>query len=450
MEVLTPTQIEYIVDFVELQKGIPLSTAKSIMELTKDSFREQLIGQSVHPSIIEELKHTMFMAYNKSRIQPGESVGVIAAQSIGERNTQTALNTFHSAGISNKTMTEGVPRFQELLNATHNPRSVNHRIFLKNPVDTPGELRDIAGHNINGMLLKDLITFTDFSVAHTPEPWYTQYALLYDDDFTNHTDCVILKLDQLKMVSYKISASFIAEKIHSLYDDLFCVFSPHDESIIHVYVDSLDVFSKLDGSNGYVNEENAIDVYLEDVVQPNLENIELCGIPDINEIFYSKDNGEWMIETNSDSNNENTLQRLMTLPFVDTERTISNNIWDVYNVLGIEAAKEFLAQEFAVIMDGINDQHGRLLVDRMTYSGTIASISRYTHKVDDAGVLAKVSFEQSLDNFLAAAANGEYERTVGVSASIICGKRSNIGTGMVDLSMNLDAGLEECFNGMKL
>jgi len=449
MEVLTNSEIEYIVDFVEIQKGLPIATATSIMEATKDSFREQLMGQLVFPSIIPELKEKMYRVYNASRIQPGESVGVVAAQSIGERNTQTALNTFHSAGISNKTMTEGVPRFQELLNATHNPRSVNHRIFLKNPVDSPGALRDIAGYKIQGMTLKDLITDIDFSVSHTPESWYKPYAILYNDDFANHSDCVIIKLDQLKMFTYKISASVIANKIQSLYDDLFCVFSPHDESIIHVYVDSLDVYSKLDGTNGYVTEENAIDIYLEDVVQPNLEHIELCGIPDINEIFFSKVDGEWMIETNSDSNNDDTLQILMTLPFVDTERTISNNIWDIYTVLGIEAAKEFLTDEFAVIMDGINRQHGELLVDRMTFSGTIASISRYTHKVDDAGVLAKVSFEQSLDNFLSAAANGEHEKTVGVSASIICGKRSNIGTGMVDLKMDLGESIPE-FKGLTI
>ena len=90
------------------------------------------------------------------------------------------------------------------------------------------------------------------------------------------------------------------------------------------------------------------------------------------------------------------------------------------------------------IMDGINICHATLLVDRMTYNGTISSITRFTLKKEDSGPLGKASFEETMDNFLLAAARGEKESTKGVSASIICGKQSNIGTGMVKVKIDID------------
>ena len=127
----------------------------------------------------------------------------------------------------------------------------------------------------------------------------------------------------------------------------------------------------------------------------------------------------------------------MAHPDVDYTRTISNNVWDIYETLGIEAAREFLIEEFMSIMEGINICHAQLLVDRMTHGGGISSITRYTLKKDESGPMGKASFEESMDNFLNAAAHGDVEPTKGVSASIVCGKRANIGTGMMELSIDL-------------
>ena len=88
-------------------------------------------------------------------------------------------------------------------------------------------------------------------------------------------------------------------------------------------------------------------------------------------------------------------------------------------------------------MEGINECHAMLLVDRMTHGGSIASITRYTLKKDECGPFGKASFEESLENFMQAGAQGDTESTDGVSASIICGKRSNIGTGMSKLSIDI-------------
>jgi len=247
------------------------------------------------------------------------------------------------------------------------------------------------------------------------------------------------------LFEFKLTERIISDIIEKEFDDLHCVYSPMCDGCIEVFVNTNDVQSKLDSRIAYVTDDNAIEVYMEDVVQPNLELLDICGIPGINEIFYIQENGEWIVETNSDNAStsrfascaNNNLKKIMALPNVDELRTVSNNIWEIYDTLGVEATKQFLIDEFMSIMGGINECHAKLLVDRMTHGGSVASISRYTLKNDECGPMGKASFEESMGNFLNASAQGDVETTRGVSASIICGKRSRTGTGMMELKMDL-------------
>jgi DNA-directed RNA polymerase II subunit RPB1 len=442
--VLNEDQIEYLIDFIEPRKGIPEKIAKSLMEKTKDSLRKQLEGKYVYPEIIPSLKDQLFLNWKNSCVQPGESVGILCAQSIGEKNTQTALNTFHKAGQSEKTMTEGVPRFQELLNATRNPKIVNHKIFFKKENSNIKSLRNIINNQIVGITMKDIILNCDIIMNKTPENWYEIYKILYNIDLFEHKSCICFKLNTHKMYEFKISYEKIKNIILNEYEDVVCAFSPFNDSMFYVFPFTDNVEDKIHNQIAYITKENAIEIYIEDVVQPAIENIFLCGVNGINEIFYTKNNDEWFIETNSEScdlTKNNIFSKLLALEDVDEYRTISNNIWEIYKTLGVEATRNFLIEEFLNIMDGINSCHAELLVNRMTFNGNIDSISRYTLKSDQCGPMGKASFEESLDNFLNAASNGEVEPTDGVSASIICGKRSNIGTGMMSLSMEL----KKCF-----
>lgn len=438
---LTDNEIENIIDFIKPRHGIPKETANSICEHNKERFRKQLRNQLVIPDIIPLLKKELSLSYRNSLIQPGEAVGVICAQSIGEKNTQTALNTFHKAGQSEKTMTEGVPRFQELLNATRNQKMVNHKIFFNKGTDTIKNIRSVVSNKITGLTLNDITVSVQSFPNETPEEkWYKPYQILHKSNFETLTGHVRFILNIHKMFEYKITNQQIQDAIENEYSDLYCIFSPMGDGRLDVFVDPTDVISRIEEETAYITPDNAMEIYMEDVVEPNLANIPLCGIKGINEIFYSTENNEWFIETNatnSDPLKLNILQMIMSLPDVDDTRTLSNNIWEIYETLGVEATKAFLVEEFMGIMDGINECHARLLVDRMTFSGGIASISRYTLKNDECGPMGKASFEESLDNFLNAAAEGEVEPTKGISASIICGKRSNTGTGIMGLKMNM-------------
>ena len=110
-------------------------------------------------------------------------------------------------------------------------------------------------------------------------------------------------------------------------------------------------------------------------------------ISGIKNIYFTNENNEWFIETDGTN-----FQELLGHPIVNMEKLQSNNVWDIFETLGIEAAREFLIQEFLNIMDGINICHVKLLVEKMTYSGTISSISRYTLRKDESGPMAKSSW----------------------------------------------------------
>jgi DNA-directed RNA polymerase beta' subunit len=171
---------------------------------------------------------------------------------------------------------------------------------------------------------------------------------------------------------------------------------------------------------------------LEEVVQPLLYKIVICGIQGIEAVYFKED-------FNSFETDGSNFQQLMGLPFVDSNKTLSNNVWDIYNILGVEAARLFLVEEFMGIMEGINRCHIQLLAEKMTHGGAISSISRYTMRTEECGPLGRCSFEETMDNFLKAGIYGQDEDTKGVSSSIICGKRSQIGTGFCELRMDVDA-----------
>jgi DNA-directed RNA polymerase beta' subunit len=350
-------------------------------------------------------------------------------------------DTFHTAGLSQKTMTTGVPRFKELLNAKHKPSIINYKIYLTEQNDSIQSLRNLIGSKLIGFRLSDLATNMTIVLDKKQDDWYEAYKVLYDDRFSAYRNCISIKLNMSKIFEYRISIEEMVNKIHEEYDDLYCVFSPYGDLDIFLDTNSMESMNTTHNDRNTTHDEmnttQNIIVCMEEVVKPTIEKILVCGFSGIGEIFYTKENDEWIIETNSSHTKQvDTFQNVLSLQHVDKQRTMSNNAWDIYNVFGIEAIREYLIEEYINIMEGIDECHVMTLVDKMTHDGTFAAISRYTLRKDDSGPMGKAAFEESMDNFMNAAVCGDVEPTKGVSASIICGKIPTIGTGMIDLLMD--------------
>jgi len=428
---LTKKEIENILDFIKPREGLPLESEMCIVNNNKKNLIEQLEKELVFPKIIPKLKKKIKNFYIDSLIQPGESVGIICAQSIGEKQTQMTLNTFHKAGQSEKAMTAGVPRFQELLNATKDPKIINSKLYFHKKSSSIQEFREHVGHDIKQIKLKDIIL--DYKIQkNTKKKWYNIFEKLHDNSFKEHEYSISFRLNKDILYRYKIDVETIYNKFKDNYNDLFCVFSPLTIGEIDIFVDTNNI-ELPEKRILYIDTDNCKEIYLEECVIQNLLDVNICGIQNINEIYFIKEKDEWIIETDGSN-----LLELFCNPIIDFTRTICNNVWDIYNLLGIEAARQFLFEEFMSIMNGINVCHTQILINRMTQSGTICSISRYTLRKAESGPFGKASFEETMDNFLKAAANGDIEPTKGVSASIICGKRARIGTGGMDIKIDID------------
>jgi DNA-directed RNA polymerase beta' subunit len=351
-------------------------------------------------------------------------------------NGLNVRDTFHKAGQSEKAVITGVPRFQELLNATKDPKSISCKIFLKKKHETISELRKSVGFNLVELTLEKISKSIHICTNKVPEPWHNAFHILYKNeswyrDTSEYKDCISIKINTEILFEYKLTLKDIVISIMRDYEDLACIFSPINIGQIDVFADTTTI--KLPEERIlFINSENVNEIYLEETIQPILEKLVVAGIRGIQTIYYLKENDEWIVETDGSNYRE-----ILSHPIVDMERTISNNVWEIYEVLGIQAARQFLIEEFGNIMEGINKCHSMLLVDRMTFSGTIDSISRYTMRREESGPMGKASFEETTDNFLKAAINGDVESTNGVSASIICGKRARFGTGLVDLLIDI-------------
>lgn len=465
---LTKSEISDILSFFDNQKTtcIPDDTNKASLDIIKKDIETQLKQIEIHPEGIQQLKHEIIASFHSSQVQAGESVGILTAQSIGERQTQMTLNTFHSAGMAIATVITGVPRFGELLNATTSPKMVSCQIYFKDHDDNIETLRQHIGSKIRQFTLKNIVDETEISYNYVDKPWYGSYFIMYPENtepissYPQNYGIITVFLDKMTIYEYCIDLKEICNNIENQYDDIICIPSPIKFAQIDIFVDisNIDVADM----NLFINEEDKANIYITNVVIPHLFEIIVCGIPSVHNFFFNKYNpidiGEkpdfqgqqkWMVETQGSN-----YKKLLAMDIVRSDILVSNNMWDIYEILGIEAARAFLIDEFTNVVssDGtyINVRHVMLLVDMMTFSGTISSISRYGVKRDQAGPLAKASFEESLDNFLKAGVFGDIESTKGISASIMCGKRSNIGTGLCELvydreKMNIGSVQENIF-----
>lgn len=434
---LTEEEIDYVLDFIIPRKGIPVDIAQNIADKNKKKLKSQLIPLDIYPEMIESLKKELYTQYHKTQIESGESVGIITAQSIGERQTQQTLNSFHSTGLTIRTVVSGVPRFTELTNATKDPKAVSCNVFFNKNYDNVQSLRKDVSNSIKEWTLEKLIKgdLVLFDKEYEPlresttSHWYTIFSKLFGESWRTYSHGIKIQFNTELLYENNISLKEIAKKIEDSYAEVIVVYSPDFLGRMDIWINTKEIVNEDDI---FESDEEAKNVYIEEIIIPTIKKLHLFGIQGIRDIFFEKKNGEWMIETEGSN-----LKELLANPNVDVSRTISNNVWDIYDTFGIEAARNFLIEEFTSVIssDGtfVNDSHTLLLVDVMTYSGTITSISRYGMKKETCGPMAKASFEESLDNFLKAGVNGEVETTNGVSASIMIGKLGKFGTGICDV-----------------
>ena len=415
---------------------------------------------SITKQLYEQISLLIKQQYYKSIIHPGEMVGPVAAQSIGEPATQMTLNTFHFAGVSAKSnVTRGIPRLRELLHVTKNIKSPSDTIYLH---------KEYATDKNKAQFIKNKLEYTRFrDIVLTCKIYYEPN----NDNTLIEEDVGLVKLykmfkefenEDVEFVPWIIRFTFDKEKMMDsglVMEDINYMFMKWAElgdeidRIKFIYSDdnakelvgrlSIATNEEEEYING-ISDQSDIISSLKDITEEFMNENIVKGIHNINNIVMSQDNisimkdneitNEKIWKLESDGTN---LLDIMNCDYVNELKSFSNDVNEIYSLLGIEASRNHLIEQMIEVFDEyINMRHINLLCEVMTCRGSLVSIDRHGINSGDTGPLAKCSFEDTTDQLIKAGIFGERDKLKGVSSNIMMGQIIPSGTGMCDILLD--------------
>jgi DNA-directed RNA polymerase beta' subunit/intein/homing endonuclease len=444
--------------------------------------KDLLMVKRFNKKALTVLLEMIVLKYKNSLIAPGEMVGMISAQSIGEPTTQLTLNTFHTAGSGvamKANVTRGVPRIEELLSITENPKNSSLTICLKKDEETDCERAKELIAQIELTQLSELVE--SVSICFDPDDLNTliqedrSTMLQYYEYQRMLQECAGIDVPEAEaedeskdsaarskwIIRMVMSREAMLDKRITMDDVHFAIKNSHGDDVSCIYADyNADklVFrlrmNNINGKKPLKPKENPLDqsdkIYLLKAFQDQLlNNIVLRGLKNISKVTLRKlmdtlhkEDGAyvkketWVLDTKGTN-----LMDVLALDYIDVSRTISDDIQEIRSVLGIEAAREALLTEMTGVFENdgtyINYHHLSLLCDRMTASAGMVSIFRHGINNDSIGPIAKASFEETPEMFLKAARHAELDQMRGISANVMCGQEGYYGTSSFQVMLDL-------------
>lgn len=423
----------------------------------------------------DEMFNQIVNSFNGAVIQPGEMVGIIAAQSCGEPVTQMTLNTFHHSGIASMgTSNLGVDRIKELLSLTKNPKEPIVMVYLNPDIRENLAMVNKIAYHIKYTTIGDLAK--KLEIFYDPDP-FKKDGFMDKDGATNifyghnvsknscQTDIATLPwlmritLDREKMMNKEVTMLDIKSKFCSQwerrYNDLkgvrkeerqllekitqCAVVSNHDNSkhpVIHVRLDLNDF-----NLSTLINFQEVI-----------INKFRLKGIWEIENVKVNIDERVLVFDPKTGGVEKKTQHVIYTSGInmvdiryvngIDLSRTICNDVVQVYQHFGIEAARTVLMKEIRMVYQNagkdVNYQHLSILIDTMTNNGNLTSVNRHGLNRLDTDPFARASFEKTIEQLLTAAIFGERDHMRSVSSRIMAGMVIKGGTGLCDLMLDTE------------
>jgi DNA-directed RNA polymerase II subunit RPB1 len=439
--------------------------------------KDLLMNKRFNKKSLDVLLEKIILDYKRSIVAPGEMVGMIAAQSIGEPTTQMTLNTFHFAGVASKSnVTRGVPRIEEILALSASIKNPSLTVYLKQDEQTDKDKANTIQYMLEHTKLEEVVKSID--ICFDPDDLNT---LIEEDketmaeyrDFESMIDSCLetsgqaeevekskwiirMEMDPEVMLEKNITMDDINFTLNNTYkEEISCVYSDYnsDKLVFRIRMNNI-----LKNASNRINKKtklNPLDqsdqIYILKNFQDQLLNgIVLRGVKNINKVILRKvkDNliekggaykreDIWVLDTIGTN-----LLDVLGLDYIDSNRTLSNDIMEIFDVLGMEAARQCIYNELSEVLefDGayVNAHHMGLLCDRMTFSHKMISIFRHGINNDDIGPIAKASFEETPEMFLKAARHAELDTMRGISANVMCGQEGLFGTAVFQVVLDLN------------
>lgn len=381
--------------------------AKTIKKLVYDSelpenLKEELYNKLIDynkkyklkKSEVEAIVNEAVNEYKKALVEPGEAIGTVAAQSIGEPSTQMTLNTFHYAGVAEINVTLGLPRIIEIVDARKNPSTPIMTVYLDEEHRYDREKALEVARRIEVTTLENL-------------------AREITTDILNYE--LVVELDPERLEKRGLDMEKIKKKLEASFKSA--------EFEVEGY--TLIMRPKKAGKLSDLRR-----------LAEKVKKHRLKGLSGVGKTIIRKEGDEYVIYTEGSN-----FKQVLKVPGVDPTRTRTNNIWEIAEVLGIEAARNAIIEEIVNTMREqgleVDIRHIMLVADMMTLDGVIMPIGRHGVVGEKASVLARAAFEITTQHLLEAAERGEVDTLNGVVENVLIGQPVPLGTGMVRLAMSL-------------
>jgi DNA-directed RNA polymerase subunit A" len=363
-----------------------INTLKLPLNVKNDLFAE-LGSLKLSDDEINEVLEITKNVYNRSKVEPCEAVGTIAAQSIGEPGTQMTMRTFHYAGVADINVTLGLPRLIEIVDARKVPDTPMMTIYLDAESATDRDKALQLGWEIEATHVSDIAD------------------ILTDTDEMQ----IYLEFDDRVLQQRNVNLDAIMSKLEMLQD--------------------VDV--RIDGSNIMLIPSTKRYRALLQIVE-KVKGMVIKGVDDIKRVVVRKEHDEYILYTEGSS-----LKKVIVLEHIDSTRTKTNNINEMAEVFGVEAARNSIIEE---AMSTLREQgltvdvrHIMLVADMMTIDGEVKQIGRHGIAGEKTSVLSRAAFEVTVNHLLDAAIRGETDELAGVTENVIVGQPILLGTGDVRL-----------------
>jgi len=437
-------------------------------------------------SEFDQICDTIIKNFNENIIEPGEMIGVVAAQSLGEAVTQMTIDSFHHAGIATKThSTMGVPRINELLSYTKKPKSPQMFVYLNSDVRNSREIAQKIGSYLEKTTFSGIRAKLDSFYDPNPrtkdgwmikdnisEPFYSKKLSKNSCqvNIDNLPFLIRIEMNKEHMLNKEITLLDITSKFCMWWDKRHVRISKKDKKlsalkkitsfamlsntdsdiqpVIHIRFNVRDLDkSEQKKSKGSINFDRSTIEELVDLI----DEFDLKGIDSVASVntiapqrFMDATDGdsmatseEYVIFTSGVN-----LTDIRYINGVDIYRTFSDDVKYMFDTFGIEIARNRLIYEFTQAYENagnkVNTQHIALLADLMCFTGVPLSADRHGMKSASMDPLSKASFEKTIEILFQAAVFGEVDKQEGVSSRLYTGQVIRGGTGYCNLVVDTD------------
>ena len=362
-----------------------------IEDLAKAYIQKDLTDDELRKLIIK-LKN----AYDRAHVEAGEAVGTVAAQSVGEPGTQMTMRTFHYAGVTELNVTLGLPRLIEIVDARKEIATPTMDIYFDEERRDDEEFVRTLANKIGKSTINDILS--DFNL----------------DYGTMEVKAI---LDSKKIEEKRLNREEINAAIEKTFKKAVI---NNDEIIIPS--------GKPDKS------DSKFEIRELRLLADKVRDLQISGIKGIGKVIIRRDE-EWIIHTEGSN-----LKEILDMEGIDHVRTTTNNIHEIGEVLGIEAARQSIINEAQNTLSeqglSVDVRHIMLVADIMTSEGVVKSIGRHGISGEKSSVLARAAFEETGKHLLRASIRGEVDDLTGIIENIIIGQPIPLGTGSVGVKMD--------------